>query len=113
MLKSFFAQDNATAKLASWLILFAAILSNAAQVLKLPDSADLWLVGLAAANTAAASFFNANKVVTRSGLLVLGYTILNVFITQDLLPQAKEILSFAAVSLKLIAEFSTQSKPQA
>ena len=108
-LQSYFSKDNATAKLASTLILIASVLSTVAKLSFLPVWVQMSIPCLISVNTVAATFFQANKVIYRSSWYLLAYAIIDAVTTYTVAwPHAQELLVSLAAMLKVLAGFTTQ-----
>ena len=110
MFSQFFKQDNATAKLSSWLILAASILSYLCHSLHLSPSLNTVLLVLAGVFTIVAQFFQSNPVIKKTSWLLLAYAVVDYLATnQAAFPNAKEMLIALAGVLKLLTAFSAQT----
>lgn len=105
----FFAQDNATYKLASSLVLIAAMLQSLVSLIPSPEAVNVLLIVIGVLGVAA-QFFKANKVVTRSGWVMLAYAIVSYLATAEGLKGSVWIVSVAAM-LKVYADWSIISTP--
>lgn len=111
MFSKFFAQDNATAKLASTLILIASILQVLVSSIPSPDAVKYLLVVISVLGIAA-QFFKSNKVITRSGWLLLCYSVASYLSTAEGLKGSLVIVSIAGI-FKVLADYSiTSTTPQ-
>lgn len=111
MLTKFFAQDNATAKLSTTLILISSILTVLAQSIPSPELRK-WLLIVIGVIGVAVPFFAQNKVFTRTSWLLLAYGVVNYLTTAQGLEGSVVLLSLAG-ALKVLAEYSTVNTPPA
>lgn len=113
MFKSFFAQDNATAKLATLLTLVVSIINATLQQFQFgPDASGIVML-VAGVLGIVATQLNANRVFRTSLIILTGYQALSYIVVSNVVHNeiASQILVAVAAVLKTIAEFSTDSTP--
>jgi uncharacterized membrane protein HdeD (DUF308 family) len=112
MFSKFFSQDNATAKLASFLIVAASILTLATKYFHVSPQVYGWATLVSGVLAVAGQFLQRNKVVSRSGWILFGYSVLTYLSGQigTVYPEGTQIVGFlGAVAGLLFGPFTTQT----
>lgn len=111
MFTQFFAKDNATAKLSSFLIVAASVLTLATKYFHFSPVVFGILALVSGLLALAGQFLQANKVLSRSGWYLFAYTLITYLAGEigSVYPDAQSVVGFLGAVVGLIAgPFSQQ-----